>query len=96
MINVLSFGKKKFLGQKSCEFFFFSPSVNLTNSANFWGKSPTFKYQKIKGKKKKNKQTNMPTFTSPIMIMCFLNGHIMYVTHTSPTKATLEGHCGTT
>lgn len=30
----------------------FFPSVNLTNSANFWGKSPTFKYQKIEGKKK--------------------------------------------
>jgi hypothetical protein len=51
--------KKKFV-QKSCEFIFFFPSVNLTNSANFWGKSPTFKYQKIKGKKKKKHPPSHP------------------------------------
>jgi hypothetical protein len=100
MINVLSFGKKKNFGQKSCEFFFFSPSVNLTNSTNFWGKSPTFKYQKIKGKKKKKKkkQTNkhahlhIPNYD----YVLFEWAHYVCNSHTPPTKATLEGHCGTT
>jgi hypothetical protein len=43
------------------KFLKFFPSVNLTNSANFWEKSPTFNYQKIEGKKKEKKQTRPPS-----------------------------------
>jgi hypothetical protein len=41
-----------FFYKKFVIFLNFFRSVNLTNSANFWEKSPTFKYQKIEGKKK--------------------------------------------
>jgi hypothetical protein len=53
-----------FFDKKFVIFLKFFHSVNLTNSANFWGKSPTFKYQKIEGKKKK---FNAPTLTHPCL-----------------------------
>jgi uncharacterized Rmd1/YagE family protein len=46
-----SFGIFFFWGKKVVNFLNFFRSVNLTNSANFWEKSPTFNYQKIEEKK---------------------------------------------
>jgi hypothetical protein len=53
-----------FFDKKFVIFLKFFRSVNLTNSANFWGKSPTFKYQKIEGKKNK---INTPTLAHPCL-----------------------------